>query len=291
MEQFSRAGPRCRRDGSGTIEGSSLAARSTTACRGSPSRRERLRGHCAAPEAESRNGRRVLGVDGCVGSPQCAHRPAGLSTLRRRTLRRWGAGSRRGSATRLDGIHGDSRRARRTRPRHTAVGLCLERRDHGGAHRESLVESRARARSAPPQSMGRVVVRLYPRVGKRGDRVVAETDQAARTPKKKRRQIPKPPGLPVPVDLVHLCSTNSLTGVDAAALRRIRRDSADARTPGVTTATRRKWTRLSDEARAAVIERFDRARPRRPSPSRTASRSPPFLASCGRTAWLCDGNH
>ena len=45
--------------------------------------------------------------------------------------------------------------------------------------------------------------------------------------------------------------------MDAAALRRIRRDSADVRTPGETTATRRKWTRLSDEARTAVIERYE----------------------------------
>lgn len=59
------------------------------------------------------------------------------------------------------------------------------------------------------------------------------------------------------VGLVYLCSTNSLTGVDTAALRRIRRDSADARTPGETTATRRKWTRLSDADRAAVIERYE----------------------------------
>lgn len=40
-------------------------------------------------------------------------------------------------------------------------------------------------------------------------------------------------------------------------MRRILRDSADVRTPGETTATRRKWTRLSDEARAAVIERYE----------------------------------
>ena len=59
------------------------------------------------------------------------------------------------------------------------------------------------------------------------------------------------------VDLVYLCSTNSLTGVDAAALHRIRRDSADVRTPGETTASRRKWTRLSDETRVAVIERYE----------------------------------
>lgn len=39
-------------------------------------------------------------------------------------------------------------------------------------------------------------------------------------------------------------------------MRRILRDSADVRTPGETTVTRRKWTRLSDEARAAVIERY-----------------------------------
>lgn len=59
------------------------------------------------------------------------------------------------------------------------------------------------------------------------------------------------------VDLVYLYSTNSVTGVDAAALRRIRRDSADVRTPGEATATRRKWTRLSDAARATVIERYE----------------------------------
>lgn len=40
-------------------------------------------------------------------------------------------------------------------------------------------------------------------------------------------------------------------------MRRILRDSADVRTPGETTATRRKWTRLSDEDRAAVIERYE----------------------------------
>jgi len=45
--------------------------------------------------------------------------------------------------------------------------------------------------------------------------------------------------------------------VDAAALHRIRRDSADVRTPGETTASRRKWTRLSDETRVAVIERYE----------------------------------
>ncbi|MEL5990633.1 hypothetical protein ACOKGD_04845 [Microbacterium phosphatis] len=39
-------------------------------------------------------------------------------------------------------------------------------------------------------------------------------------------------------------------------MRRILRDSADVRTPGETTASRRKWTRLSDEARTAVIERY-----------------------------------
>ena len=59
------------------------------------------------------------------------------------------------------------------------------------------------------------------------------------------------------VDLVYLCSTNSETGVTTAAMRRILRDSADVRTPGETTATRRKWTRLGDEARAAVIERYE----------------------------------
>lgn len=59
------------------------------------------------------------------------------------------------------------------------------------------------------------------------------------------------------VDLVYLCSTNSLAGVDAAALRRIQRDSADVRTPGEATPSRRKWTRLSDEDRAAVIERYE----------------------------------
>jgi len=61
----------------------------------------------------------------------------------------------------------------------------------------------------------------------------------------------------VPVGLVYLCSTNSETGVTTASLRRILRDSADVRTPGETTATRRKWTRLSDEARTAVIERYE----------------------------------
>ena len=40
-------------------------------------------------------------------------------------------------------------------------------------------------------------------------------------------------------------------------MRRILRDSADVRTPGEATATRRKWTRLSDEARTAVIERYE----------------------------------
>lgn len=40
-------------------------------------------------------------------------------------------------------------------------------------------------------------------------------------------------------------------------MRRILRDSADVRTPGETTATRRKWTRLSDDARTAVIERYE----------------------------------
>lgn len=64
------------------------------------------------------------------------------------------------------------------------------------------------------------------------------------------------PGLPT-VGLVYLCSTNSETGVTTAALRRILRDSADVRTPGETTASRRKWTRLSDEARVAVIERYE----------------------------------
>ncbi len=59
------------------------------------------------------------------------------------------------------------------------------------------------------------------------------------------------------VGLVYLCSTNSETGVTTAAMSRILRDSADVRTPGETTATRRKWTRLSDEARAAVIERYE----------------------------------
>ena len=60
-----------------------------------------------------------------------------------------------------------------------------------------------------------------------------------------------------PVDLVYLCSTNSETGVTTAAMRRILRDSADAQTPGGTTGTRRKWTRLSDEARVAVVERYE----------------------------------
>lgn len=64
------------------------------------------------------------------------------------------------------------------------------------------------------------------------------------------------PGLS-PVGLVYLCSTNSETGVTTAALRRILRDSADVRTPGETTVSRRKWTRLSDEARVAVIERYE----------------------------------
>lgn len=59
------------------------------------------------------------------------------------------------------------------------------------------------------------------------------------------------------VGLVYLCSTNSETGVTTAAMRRILRDSADVLTPGETTATRRKWTRLTDEARAAVIERYE----------------------------------
>lgn len=59
------------------------------------------------------------------------------------------------------------------------------------------------------------------------------------------------------VDLVYLCSTNSETGVTTTALRRILRDSADVRTLGEATATRRKWTRLSDEQRAAVIERYE----------------------------------
>lgn len=40
-------------------------------------------------------------------------------------------------------------------------------------------------------------------------------------------------------------------------MRRILRESADTQTPGETTATRRKWTRLSDEDRAAVIERYE----------------------------------
>lgn len=59
------------------------------------------------------------------------------------------------------------------------------------------------------------------------------------------------------VDLVYLCSTNSLTGVDAAALRRIRRDSADVRTLREPPAARRKWTKLSDEARAEVVDRYE----------------------------------
>jgi len=59
------------------------------------------------------------------------------------------------------------------------------------------------------------------------------------------------------VDLVYLCSINSETGVTTAAMRRILRDSANVRTPGETTATRRKWTRLSDDARIAVIERYE----------------------------------
>lgn len=61
----------------------------------------------------------------------------------------------------------------------------------------------------------------------------------------------------VPVDLVYLCSTNSLTGVDTAALRRIRRDSADARTFREPPTARRKWTKLSDEARAEVVSRYE----------------------------------
>ncbi|MCC4268037.1 hypothetical protein [Microbacterium schleiferi] len=59
------------------------------------------------------------------------------------------------------------------------------------------------------------------------------------------------------VDLVYLCSTNSLTGVDAAALRRIRRDSADVRTFREPPAARRKWTKLGDEARAEVVARYE----------------------------------
>ena len=62
---------------------------------------------------------------------------------------------------------------------------------------------------------------------------------------------------PLPVDLVYLCSTNSLTGVEAAALCRIRRESADVRTFREPPAVRRKWTRLSDKARSEVVARYE----------------------------------
>jgi hypothetical protein len=59
------------------------------------------------------------------------------------------------------------------------------------------------------------------------------------------------------VDLIYLYSTNSPTGVTAADLRRIRRDSGAVRTENLPRVPHRKWTRLSEDARVNVAERYE----------------------------------
>lgn len=60
------------------------------------------------------------------------------------------------------------------------------------------------------------------------------------------------------VGLVHLCSTNSPTGVRTADLRQIRaRGEAAGEVTRSAPQARRKWTRLSDEARAEVIVKYE----------------------------------
>lgn len=70
------------------------------------------------------------------------------------------------------------------------------------------------------------------------------------------------------VDLINLCSTYSATGVDTPILRQIREAGGiklgsaqgtlpdGARTSSPTSQSRRKWTRLSAEARAVVVARY-----------------------------------
>ena len=59
------------------------------------------------------------------------------------------------------------------------------------------------------------------------------------------------------VGLIDLCSTYSVTGVEVPSLRQIARDSVDIRTRQEPLVVRRKWKRLGDEARVAVIKRYE----------------------------------
>ncbi len=56
-------------------------------------------------------------------------------------------------------------------------------------------------------------------------------------------------------DLVYLCSTNSVTGVTAADLRRIPASVRDF-SPKLEPSIRRSWKRLNEADRAAVVTRY-----------------------------------
>lgn len=63
------------------------------------------------------------------------------------------------------------------------------------------------------------------------------------------------------VGLVSLCSTNSTTGPSLAQIRKILRDSPGGREECRPPLSKRKWTRLSSEARAEVVQRYESGEP------------------------------